>query len=137
MTSNHLCPCTKSIKQRISFNQPALYIFYIGYMSVSTITPPQDQNPGSIRRKQASTYESFEKEGFAHLITNQSEVPYLHEKRFLSKVDVTKGPTRYRSKHGKDYGSRLGFTKARKKRIFLLYYRVGSLRPSLQPANVR
>ena len=73
-----------------------MYIFVSGYRSVSTITPPQDQNPGSFAEK-SSTYESFEKEGFVDLITNQSEVPYLHEKRFLSKVDVTKGPIAFKA----------------------------------------
>ena len=36
--------------------------------------------------------ESFTKVGFAHLLTHQVESPYYFEKRFLSKVDLTKGP---------------------------------------------
>ena len=39
-----------------------------------------------------STYESFAKEGFAHLMSSQAEFPYLQEKKFLSKVDLIKGP---------------------------------------------
>jgi hypothetical protein len=38
------------------------------------------------------TYEAYAKEGFAHLMSTQAEFPYLQEKKFLSKVDLTKGP---------------------------------------------
>jgi hypothetical protein len=66
-------------------------------MSVSSIPVPQTPRPKprfifAERSSVIDTYESFAKEGFAHLITNQAEFPYQFEKRFLSKVDVAKGP---------------------------------------------
>jgi hypothetical protein len=66
-------------------------------MSVSTITPPQTPipKPRFVFLEKSSVidaYESFAKEGFAHLITSQTEFPYTFEKKFLSKVDLTKGP---------------------------------------------
>ena len=63
------------------------------------------------------TYESYAKEGFAHLMSNQAEFPYQFEKQFLSKVDLTKGPILVTvEKYSQTNGSRLGFTKARKER---------------------
>jgi len=38
------------------------------------------------------TYESYAKEGFTRLLTNQANFPYEFEKKFLSQVDLTKGP---------------------------------------------
>jgi hypothetical protein len=66
-------------------------------MSVLSIPVPQTPRPKprfifAERSSVIDTYESFAKEGFAHLITNQAEFPYQFEKRFLSKVDVAKGP---------------------------------------------
>jgi hypothetical protein len=66
-------------------------------MSVSSIPVPQTPQPKprfifAEKSSVIDTYESFAKEGFAHLITNQAEFPYQFEKRFLSKVDVAKGP---------------------------------------------
>ena len=37
-------------------------------------------------------YESFGKEGFSHLMTQHAEFPYQQQKKFLSRVDLTKGP---------------------------------------------
>ena len=56
---------------------------------------PRSQSPDSysqIRGSVIDTYESYAKEGFAHLMSNQAEFPYQFEKQFLSKVDLTKGP---------------------------------------------
>ena len=39
-----------------------------------------------------STYDSFAKEGLANLMSTQAEFPYLQEKKFLSRVDLEKGP---------------------------------------------
>jgi hypothetical protein len=66
-------------------------------MSVSSIPAPQAPRPKpgfifSDSSSAISTYESFAKEGFAHLMTNQAEFPYNFEKQFLSKVDLEKGP---------------------------------------------
>ena len=66
-------------------------------MSVSTITPPQTPRPKprfifAEKSSVIDSYESFAKEGFAHLITNQAEFPYQFEKAFLSRVDLSKGP---------------------------------------------
>jgi hypothetical protein len=66
-------------------------------MSVSSIPAPQAPRakPRFIFSDSSSVidaYESFAKEGFAHLMTNQAEFPYTFEKKFLSKVDLTKGP---------------------------------------------
>ncbi len=66
-------------------------------MSVSTITPPQTPRPKPRfvfleKSSVIDAYQSFAKEGFAHLITSQTEFPYDFEKKFLSKVDLTKGP---------------------------------------------
>ena len=66
-------------------------------MSISTITPPQTPRPKprfvfAEKSSIIDTYESFAKEGFADLITNQAEFPYYFERRFLSKVDLSKGP---------------------------------------------
>ncbi len=64
---------------------------------VSTIQAPQTPRPKprfifSDSSTVIDTYESFEKEGFAHLMTNQAEFQYKFEKQFLSSVDLTKGP---------------------------------------------
>jgi hypothetical protein len=66
-------------------------------MSVSSIPAPQSPRPKprfifSEKSSVIDTYESYAKEGFAHLVTNQAEFPYKFEKQFLSKVDLTKGP---------------------------------------------
>jgi hypothetical protein len=66
-------------------------------MSVSSIPAPQTPRakPRFIFSEKSSvidTYESYAKEGFAHLITPQAEFPYTFEKKFLSKVDLEKGP---------------------------------------------
>ena len=66
-------------------------------MSVSSIPAPQSPRPKprfifADSSSVISTYESFAKEGFSHLLTNQAEFPYKFEKQFLSKVDLTKGP---------------------------------------------
>ena len=66
-------------------------------MPVSTIPAPQPekQSPKFIFLEKSSTidsYESFAKEGFADLITNQVEFPYNQEKDFLNRVDLSKGP---------------------------------------------
>ena len=65
-------------------------------MSVSTITLPQTpKKPRFIFAEKSSviqTYESFVKEGFAHLLTIKDEFQYMFEREFLSKVDLTKGP---------------------------------------------
>jgi hypothetical protein len=65
-------------------------------MSVSSIPALQTPRPKPrfIFLEKSSVidaYESFAKEGFAHLITSQTEFPYDFEKKFLSKVDLTKG----------------------------------------------
>lgn len=66
-------------------------------MSVSTISPPKTPRPKprfifAEKSSVIDTYESFAKEGFAHLLTHQAEFPYQFEKQFLSRVDLTKGP---------------------------------------------
>jgi hypothetical protein len=66
-------------------------------MSVSSIPAPQTPKPKprfifSDSSSVIDTYESYAKEGFAHLMSTQAEFPYLQEKKFLSKVDLTKGP---------------------------------------------
>jgi hypothetical protein len=66
-------------------------------MSVSSIPAPQSPRPKprfifSEKSSVIDTYESFAKEGFTHLITPQAEFPYTFEKKFLSKVDLEKGP---------------------------------------------
>ena len=66
-------------------------------MSVSSIIPPQTPRPKprfifSDKSSVIDTYESFAKEGFAHLMSNQANFPYEFEKQFLSKVELTKGP---------------------------------------------
>lgn len=66
-------------------------------MSVSSIIPPQAPKPKprfifSDKSSVIDTYESYAKEGFADLMTPQAEFPYMQEKKFLSKVDLTKGP---------------------------------------------
>jgi hypothetical protein len=62
-------------------------------MSVSTITPPQTPRPKprfifAEKSNVIDTYESFAKEGFAHLLTHQADFPYQFEMGFLSQVDV-------------------------------------------------
>jgi hypothetical protein len=64
---------------------------------VPTIEAPQSPRPKprfifSEKSSVIYTYESYAKEGFAHLMTNQAQFPYDFEKQFLSKVDLTKGP---------------------------------------------
>ena len=65
---------------------------------VSTIPVPQTPKPKprfiltDSSSSVISTYESFAKEGFAHLMSSQAEFPYLQEKKFLTKVDLIKGP---------------------------------------------
>jgi len=74
-------------------------------MSISSIPAPQADKPKprfifSEKSSVIDTYESFAKEGFAHLLsggyvnnsTEQAKRPYEQEKRFLSAVDLTKGP---------------------------------------------
>ena len=73
-------------------------------MSVSSIPAPQTPRPkprfNSQRRASViDTYESFGKEGFAHILQITEtcpqimpEFPYEQEKKFLSKVDLSKGP---------------------------------------------
>jgi hypothetical protein len=66
-------------------------------MSVSSIPAPQTPRakPRFIFSEKSSvidTYESYAKEGFAHLMSSHAEFPYNFEKQFLSKVDLTKGP---------------------------------------------
>jgi hypothetical protein len=64
---------------------------------VSTIEAPQNPRPKprfilSESSSVINTYNSFAKEGFAHLMSSHAEFPYNFEKKFLSKVDLTKGP---------------------------------------------
>jgi len=74
-------------------------------MSVSSIPAPQQTprpKPRFIFLEKSSvidTYESFGKEGFAHILTDYADIsanharfPYEQEKKFLSKADLTKGP---------------------------------------------
>jgi hypothetical protein len=66
-------------------------------MSVSSIPAPQTPRAKprfifSDKSSVISTYESYAKNGFAHLITNQAEFPFYQKNKFLSSVDLTKGP---------------------------------------------
>jgi hypothetical protein len=73
-------------------------------MSVSSIPAPQTPKakPRFIFSEKSSvidTYESFGKEGFADILTDYANIsahharfPYEQQKKFLSKVDLTKGP---------------------------------------------
>src|SRR4051812_10449008 len=73
-------------------------------MSVSSIPASQTPRPKprfifSDKSSVIDTYESFGKEGFADLLTdyanisaNHARFPYEQEKKFLSQVDLTKGP---------------------------------------------
>ena len=66
-------------------------------MSESTIEAPQKPRPKprlifADKSSVTDTYESYAKEGFAHLITNQAEFPFNQKNKFLSSVDLTKGP---------------------------------------------
>ena len=73
-------------------------------MSVSSIPAPQTPRPKprftfSEKSSVIDTYESFGKEGFAHILTdhgdtsaNHARFPYEQEKKFLSQVDLSKGP---------------------------------------------
>jgi hypothetical protein len=73
-------------------------------MSVSSIPAPQTPRPKprfifSEKSSVIDTYESFEKEGFAHILTdhgdlsaNHARFPYEQQKKFLSAVDLSKGP---------------------------------------------
>ena len=74
-------------------------------MSVSSIPAPQADKPKprfifAEKSSVIDTYESFQKEGFADLLTSgfhdisthHAKMPYEQEKRFLSAVDLTKGP---------------------------------------------
>jgi hypothetical protein len=60
---------------------------------VSTIPAPQTpkSKPRFIFSDSSTvidTYNSYAKEGFAHLMSTQAEFPYLQEKKFLSGVDL-------------------------------------------------
>ena len=71
-------------------------------MSVSSIPAPQTPRPKprfifSEKSSLIDTYESFGKEGFAHVLTdhgdtsaNHARLPYEREKLFLSRVDLSK-----------------------------------------------
>jgi hypothetical protein len=65
-------------------------------MSVSSIPAPQaDSKPKprfifSEKSSLKDTFESFAKNGFEP--TTQDEFPYQFERKFISKVDITKGP---------------------------------------------
>lgn len=73
-------------------------------MSVSSIPAPQTPKPKprfifSDSSSVIDAYESFGKEGFAHILddhgdtsANHARFPYEQEKKFLSKVDLSKGP---------------------------------------------
>jgi hypothetical protein len=73
-------------------------------MSVSSIPAPQTPKPKprfifSEKSSVIDTYESFAKEGFAHILTDHGDLsahharfPYGQQKKFLSAVDLTKGP---------------------------------------------
>ena len=74
-------------------------------MSISSIPAPQEDKPKPRfifleKSSVVDTYESFQKEGFADLLTSgfhdlstfHAKLPYEQEKRFLSAVDLTKGP---------------------------------------------
>ena len=74
-------------------------------MSISSIPAPQEDKPKPKfifleKSSVVDTYESFQKEGFAELLTSgfhdlsthHAKLPYEQEKRFLSAVDLTKGP---------------------------------------------
>jgi hypothetical protein len=73
-------------------------------MSVSSIIPPQTPKPKprfifSESSSVIDAYESFAKEGFAHVLddhgdtsANHARFPYEQEKKFLSQVDLSKGP---------------------------------------------
>jgi hypothetical protein len=73
-------------------------------MSVSSIIPPQAPKPKprfifSDSSSVIDAYESFGKEGFAHILedhadtsANHARFPYEQEKKFLSQVDLSKGP---------------------------------------------
>lgn len=86
------------------FSLPPTHIFVQG-MSVSSIPAPSAEKPKirfifSGKSSVIDAYESFGKEGFAHLITagyvndatEQAKRPYEREKQFLSTVDLSKGP---------------------------------------------
>jgi hypothetical protein len=74
-------------------------------MSISSIPAPQEDKPKPRfifleKSSVVDTYESFQKEGFAELLTSgfhdlsthHAKLPYEQEMRFLSAVDLTKGP---------------------------------------------
>jgi hypothetical protein len=66
-------------------------------MSESTIQAPQTPRPKprfifSEKSSVIDTYESYAKEGFSHMLTNQAEFPHNQKNLFLSSVDLTKGP---------------------------------------------
>jgi hypothetical protein len=73
-------------------------------MSVSSIIPPQAPRPKprfifSDSSSVIDAYESFGKEGFSQILddhadtsANHARFPYEQEKKFLSQVDLTKGP---------------------------------------------
>jgi hypothetical protein len=74
-------------------------------MSISSIPAPQDPKPKprfifSDKSSVIDAYESYGKEGFAHLLTGgfvnnsteHAKRPYESEKRFISAVDLSKGP---------------------------------------------
>jgi hypothetical protein len=73
--------------------------------SISSIPAPQEDKPKPKfifleKSSVVDTYESFQKEGFEDLLTSgfhdlsthHAKLPYEQEKRFLSAVDLTKGP---------------------------------------------
>lgn len=73
--------------------------------TVSSISPPvpEKRDPKFIFQEKScviDSYESFEKEGFAHLLESGGQdmgsfhvvVPYEREMDFLNKADLTRGP---------------------------------------------
>ena len=66
-------------------------------MSESTIAAPQKPRPKpqfifADKSSVIDTYQSFAKNGFVHLMSQQAEFPYKHKNKFLSSVDLSKGP---------------------------------------------
>jgi hypothetical protein len=73
-------------------------------MSVSSIIPPQTPRPKprfifESKSSVIDAYESFGKEGFAHILddhgdlsANHARFPYEQEMKFLSQVDLSKSP---------------------------------------------
>ena len=109
-------------------------------MSVSSIPVHREEKPKprfifSEKSSVIDAYKSFGKEGFAHLITagyvndiaEHAKRPYESEKRFLSAVDLSKGPILVSVQTilrimAVDWSS----PKARGKRVHVLYNAMGS-----------